>query len=128
MRPRRADAGSATILSVALMAVLALVAVMGFALVQWAHAAVRLQMAADMAALAGAASIAAACDEAARVAQANGTRLAACEIDGVDVLATVEADAPVLATRVAALLGGQASVLQRSARAGEEHVEQPDGP
>ena len=116
-----------TLVAVALLGVLSVFGVLGLGLAQWAIAAARLTSAADIAALAGANADADACARAATAAAANGTALVECLVDGSDVVATVQAPAPPFATRVAALLGRETSVLQRSARAGQQDVEQPDG-
>lgn len=120
-----------TLVAVALLGVLSVFGVLGLGLAQWAVAAARLSSAADIAALAGAnaggASGADPCARAEAAAAANGTALVECLVDGSDVVATVQAPAPPFATRVAALLGRETSVLQRSARAGQQDVEQPDG-
>ena len=58
----------------------------------------RAQSAADLGALAGAARAAqgpgVACPAAERIVRANGGRLVACEVDGLDVLITVDVDGP----------------------------------
>lgn len=116
-----------TLMAVAMLGVLSVIGVLGLGLAQWAVAAARLSSAADIAALAGANAAADACGRAASAAAANGTALVTCLVEGSDVVATVQAPAPPFATRVATLLGREASVLQRSARAGQQDVEQPDG-
>lgn len=117
-----------TVLASALLSLICLVGALGSGLVQWAVAAARLSSAADTAALAGANADSDACGHAAAAAAANGTTLVACDVDGWDVVATVQAPAPPFARRVATLLGGEASDLQRSARAGQQDIEKPDGP
>lgn len=122
------ERGSMTVMAVALLSVISVVGMLGLGLAQWAVAAARLSSAADIAALAGANAPAESCGRAAQAAAANGTTLVGCVVEGLDVVATVQAPAPPFAIRVATLLGGDASVLQRSARAGQEDVEQSHGP
>lgn len=122
------ERGSMTVVAIAFTLVITMFGVVGLGLAQWAVAAARLSSAADIAALAGAQSSPDACATAMRAAQANGTTLVDCVVDGTDVVATVQAPAPPFAARVATLLGRSASVLQRSARAGQQDVEQPYGP
>ncbi|MBS1695811.1 MAG: flp pilus-assembly TadE/G-like family protein, partial [Actinobacteria bacterium] len=94
--PPRDDSGSATLLGVAVIAVLLTVtagmAVVGSAVI----ARHRAQAAADLAALAAAQGLAAGealgCGEAARVAAAMRTEVLACTVDGLDVTVTVGAD------------------------------------
>jgi secretion/DNA translocation related TadE-like protein len=74
----------------------------------------RAQAAADLAALAGAVHASygqdPACAQARRIASANGARLVACRVDGLDVVVTAE----VTPAGVAAVVG----VARASARAG----------
>ena len=121
------DRGSMTLIAVALLSVICIVGVLGLGLAQWAVAAARLSSAADIAALAGANAEVDACGRASTAASMNGTTLVACRIEGTDVVATVQAPAPPFAIRVTTLLGGDASVLQRSARAGQQDLEESNG-
>ena len=124
----RGDRGSATVLVVAVMTVLLAVGVVLLAIADIAVASVRSRGAADLAAIAGAQAIVDPCSRAATVASANGAALVGCVLDGGDVVTTVEAPLPRLAARVAGLLGGSVSAVRASARAGQELVEQPNGP
>lgn len=117
-----------TVVAVALLCVISVFGTLGLGLAQWAVAAARLSSAADIAALAGASALSDPCAHAATAATMNGTSLVSCDVDGSDVVATIEAPAPPFAMRIAALLGREASVLQRSARAGQQDVEEPNGP
>ena len=127
-RPTSADQGSATLLTVSLAAILLTVGLVGSGIAQWAVAAERLRAAADLSAIAGAQVPARGCVRAAQLAEANQAQLVACQVDGTDVTVTVEAPAPTFAAQVARLLGQQASRLRMSARAGQQQVEQSDGP
>jgi len=121
MRPaqwRRDQRGAATVLVMPFVGVLALVTVVlafqGGVLV----AQRRVQAAADLAALAGAAALQRGedgCAAASAVAGRNGARLSGCEVSGTagrDVVVTVERDGP-------AVLGRSVTV-EASARAGPE--------
>jgi secretion/DNA translocation related TadE-like protein len=113
MRRPRNEAGSATVLVLAMAGVLVLIgAALGTvaALVQ-AHRLA--QSGADLAALAGAQGLAAGrdgCLEAVRIAEANHVHLDACRVAGRDVLVTVWAAGPRWL--------GQQSELSAQARAG----------
>ncbi len=121
MRPaqwRRDQRGAATVLVMPFVGVLALVTVVlafqGGVLVTQR----RVQAAADLAALAGAAALQRGedgCAAASAVAGRNGARLSGCEVSGTagrDVVVTVERDGP-------AVLGRSVTV-EASARAGPE--------
>jgi secretion/DNA translocation related TadE-like protein len=116
MRParwRRDQRGAATVLVMPFVGVLALVTVVlafhGGVLVTQR----RVQAAADLAALAGAAALQRGedgCSAASAVAGRNGARLSGCQTSGPDVVVTVERDGP-------AVLGRSVTV-EASARAG----------
>lgn len=123
----RDDRGSMSVFVVAILSIVMLIGVVGLGLGQWAVAAARLSSAADLAALAAADAVVDPCGQAERVARANDTMLIGCTREGDDVVATVQSATPPFAQRIAALLGRTASALQRSARAGQQDVEQADG-
>ena len=101
MRARRCrDDGSATVLVVAMAGVLMFVMVGLSAVGGLVTAQRRAQSAADLAALAGAASIDLdACAEASRVAVANAAALDGCVVAGRDVRVTVSVGGPHLVGR-----------------------------
>lgn len=118
---RRDEAGSATVLVLVLVAVLTTIAVAGVAVGGLLVGHRRAAAAADLAALAaaeahgrgGAATVmggAAACEQAARLSEANGARLTGCQVEGSDVVVEVAVDVP-------SVLGGDWAVPGR-ARAG----------
>jgi secretion/DNA translocation related TadE-like protein len=90
-----ADRGSATLVAVAVMAVLLAVTVGGFYLGSAVIARHRAQAAADLAALAAAARLPAgndvACREASMIADAMRTAVADCVTDNLDVVVTIDA-------------------------------------
>ena len=89
---KRADGGSASLLVVALTGVVLLLGLAGAFLTATGAAHRQAQSAADLAALAGATagrSGGDACAMAAKVADQNGARSAACHVDGNDVVVQV---------------------------------------
>ena len=115
---RSADRGSATILTVALISVLMTCGVVGLAVVQAALVTARVQMAADLAALAGAEDADDPCGASAAVAEANGAFITGCRIDGPDVVVAVTMPAPALVERMALATGRPSPVVSAQARAG----------
>lgn len=95
----RPDAGGATVLVVAMAGVLLFVTTGLSAVGGLVTAQRRAQAAADLAALAGAASPGDACAGSARIAAANHAVLAHCEVRGRDVLVTVTVRGPRLPGR-----------------------------
>lgn len=98
-RAERDEPGAATVLGVALMGLLVVVAVVASAVVALVACHRRAQSAADLAALAGGAAAvrgADPCAEAGRIAARNGARLAGCEVVGADVAVVVAVPAPAL--------------------------------
>ena len=95
MTPRgpRADDGAATIVAIALAAVLVVGVLIGAAVVDLVAARQRAADTADLAALAGVSAVLPserdACEAAAWVAEADGARLRACALVGSDVRVTV---------------------------------------
>jgi len=91
----RDDAGSATLIAVAMMAVLLAFTVGGFHIGSAVVARHRAQAAADLAALAAAAQlpegVAAACGRASVIAQAMNVAVIDCAVDDLDVVITVAA-------------------------------------
>lgn len=113
MKQRREEAGSATVLVLAMAGVLVLIGAALGTVAAMVQAHRLAQSGADLAALAGAQSLAArrdACDEARRIAEANDVHLDACRVVGREVLVTVRADGPRWL--------GQRSDLSAQARAG----------
>jgi secretion/DNA translocation related TadE-like protein len=94
-RSSRAERGSASLVAVAMMAVLIAVTVGGLYLGAAVIARHRAQAAADLASLAAAGRLAdgtdAACAQASRVAHAMRTTVTRCVVDELDVVVTVEA-------------------------------------
>lgn len=118
---RHADDGSGTVLSLAAVSIVCVAAAATWGVLDGVVAHQRALAAADLAALAGAQHLAGGdspCDVAARVAQANGTSIADCAVDGADVIVTVVTPAPTLLARLAALAGAQELRVKASARAG----------
>lgn len=115
---RSADRGSATILTVALISVLMSCGVVGLAVVQAALVTAQVQMAADLAALAGAQDTGDPCGASALVAKANGAVITGCRIDGPDVVVAVTMPAPALVERMALAAGRPSPVVSAQARAG----------
>ena len=113
MSRRASELGSASVLVVAMVGLLLVIgAALGVvtAMVRTHRAA---QAGADLAALAGARGLAvgrSACDDAARIAAANGVRLTGCRVDGRSLVVTVEATGPHWL--------GQTADLSAEARAG----------
>lgn len=93
MCPDRADRGSASVWLLGLSTLISLVMVVGVVLGTAVIARHRVETAADLAALAGAGTIAAGrsdgCRRAALIAVRNGARLVSCAISGDDVEVTV---------------------------------------
>ena len=120
------DRGGATVLVLAIGLVTVLVAIASAAVGSAIVARHRAQTAADLAALAGALDsldgVEVACARAREIAARNGGHLIACDLDGLDVVVTVEARPTGLAA-----MGGAA---RASARAGPVDVEsvEIDGP
>lgn len=114
MRPPSGEAGVAGVLVLALAAVLALVGMLSTGLAAVAVARQRAAAVADLAALAAAARVldgsAVACDRAEDVARRNGGRLTGCRLDGdrVEVVAEVRPAGPL----------GRLGVASARARAG----------
>lgn len=114
----RRDDGVAVIWSLALMSVLMLAGALSAGV--WAQASARLHAGsvADVAALAAAQAPDTPCAQAERVAQANGVSVAACDLDGSDVVVTVSEPPPAFTTRLLGLLGRAAPEITATARAG----------
>lgn len=112
------DDGAAVVWTLALLAVLLLVGLAAAAVSVQAVARQRVATTADIVALAGAQAFYDACGTASRVADANGAALVSCAYDGTDVIVTVSRPAPEFVRRVIVLLGGKASEVSASARAG----------
>jgi secretion/DNA translocation related TadE-like protein len=113
-RDRGADRGGATVCLLAIGLVLVLIGLLGAGLGAARCARHQARNAADFGALAGAyralEGAGAACGRAAHLAAANGGRLTACRLDGLDVVVTAE-------VRVEPL-PGLARVATATARAG----------
>jgi secretion/DNA translocation related TadE-like protein len=117
------DRGGATVLVLAIGLVTVLVAIASAAVGSAIVARHRAQTAADLAALAGALDsldgVEVACARAREIAASNGGHLIACDLDGLDVVVTVEARPSGLAA-----MGGTA---RASARAGPVESVEIDG-
>ena len=112
------DRGAATVLALALVHLLLLVALVGALVGSVAVVKARAAAVADVAALAAAESWTDPCADARAVAQANGMEVAACGADGTDVVVAVSAPAPELVRRWLAVLGREGEPITVSARAG----------
>ena len=121
-RQLRGEAGSATVLVLALTAVVMCVAGAAVAVGQLAIARQRAGTAADLAVLAGAAETLwgpeGACARAADVAGADGARLEDCRLQGLDLVVRVSVPAPPLVARAASAAGHRAPRVSAVARAG----------
>ena len=117
-RTERAEAGAATVWSLALLSVLMLGALLAGAVAQQAFARQRVAAAADVAALAAAQADSDRCSAAERLAAANGTALLACALDGLDVTVRVSVPPPLLVQRLFALVGQTPNDVVGVARAG----------
>jgi secretion/DNA translocation related TadE-like protein len=96
-RSRRSESGIATILGLAIMGILLLLAAASAGVVSLVGARHQAEAAADLAALAGAQAAldgGDACRSASRIAVANGGRLVGCEVEGEVVEVRVDVDAP----------------------------------
>jgi len=114
---RATDDGIATVLGLALAASLMAAGLVLAAVVSLAVGHQRASVAADLAALAGAAR---GCDIAERVARAHGAVSFTCRVEGPDAVVTVVLPAPAMLDRLAAWSGREAPVLAVSARAGRQ--------
>lgn len=114
----RRERGSVSLFVVALVVLLLVVGSALLGIGQFAVVAARLRGTADLAALAGANSLAAPCDDAQQVAQANGARLIECVTDEGDITVDVADDPPAFVSRLATLLGADPEQLHARARAG----------
>jgi secretion/DNA translocation related TadE-like protein len=112
----RDDDGVASVLLVALLAVLLVAGMCGAAVAGLALGRQHADQAADQAALAAAST--GDCDQAVRVAQANLARLRDCRWVGADVVVVVEASLPAAVAFLGSLPHGHPSVILSSARAG----------
>ena len=117
---RGAERGAGTVMALAIIAVLLVLAVGVVGLIQAQAAAGRARLAADLAALGGATALSSLvapgdpCAVAGTVARANGATLTGCTVDGEDVTVSVSVAAPIL--------GGTGSAAA-SARAGPVEVD-----
>lgn len=114
----RSDRGAAVVWSLALMAVLGLVAYVGAAVGALAVARQQAATVADLAALAAAQSAVDPCDRARAVAATNAVQLVGCRVEGDDVVVDLRARVPTIAAGFLAAIGAAASGLDVSARAG----------
>lgn len=120
--PVAGDRGSATVLVLALCAVLLCAAGAAIAVAQLAIVRQRAATAADLAVLAGAREALwgaeGACARAADVADAGRARMDDCRLDGLDLLVEVSLPAPPLVAQAARLAGQRAPRVSAAARAG----------
>lgn len=116
MRVRwREDDGVGTVLGIFMALTILLAGVVICALVAVRVGHQRAAVAADLAAIAAASR---GCDEADRVARAQGAISVACRIDGLDAVVTVALPAPEMLARVARWSGHEAPALASTSRAG----------
>jgi secretion/DNA translocation related TadE-like protein len=115
---RANDRGAATVLALALVQLLLLVAVVGAVVGTLALARARAAAVADLAAVAAAQSWGDPCADARAVADVNGMAVVSCSADGPDIVVQVATPAPDLVGRWLALMGREASDVRASARAG----------
>lgn len=115
---RAGDEGVATVAALALMGVLGVVAFLAVAVGQQAGARSTLSAAADIAALAGAQSLADPCTAAAQSAATNHVELLDCAMDGTDVIVRVSRATPPFSARLLTWLGHEPVDLVADARAG----------
>lgn len=113
--PWREDRGVATVLGLALGAVLIAAGLVVAAVVSLAVSHQRAAVAADLAALAAAGH---GCAAAEQVAVAQGAVGVVCEHDGIDAVVTVVMPAPEMLVRLARWTGHEAPVIPSSSRAG----------
>ena len=112
------DRGAATLLALALVQVLLLVAVVAAVVGTLALTRARVAAVADLAAVAAAQSWGDPCADARSVADLNGMTVVSCSADGPDAVVQVAAPAPDLVGRWFALMGRTADEVRASARAG----------
>lgn len=119
-QPKPSDRGSATVLVVAAIALIAVLLAVVMAVLTLIATQVKVAQAADLAALAGAQQAwygeSSACAEAGRIAAAHGTQLEQCDWQGLDVQVRVVGVPPLITTR-AVRVGGTLQ-LRATARAG----------
>ena len=114
----REERGAATVWTLALLGVVLMVGAVSSAVAVQAIVRQQAATAADVAAIAGAQAIDDACGAASTSADANGVALVACSMDGADIVVTVRRPAPEFVRRVLALVGGSATDVSASSRAG----------
>lgn len=116
----RSDTGSGTVLVLAVVAVLALMAMTTILVGQLIIDRLRADTAADLAALAGANTIAKgeACTAAAHIAAENGATLESCRTQGSDVSVEVSVSLSPLAARVFRIANSGDGRVAATARAG----------
>ncbi|MEI6363634.1 MAG: Rv3654c family TadE-like protein [Actinomycetes bacterium] len=115
---RRGDDGAALVWALALVVLIMTAGLIAAAVAQQGLVRQHVASAADVAALAGAQALGDACDEARRLAVANGTALVDCALDGPDVVVRVSRPAPPLVVRLFTLLGSSPPEVVGVARAG----------
>ena len=115
--PPAGDDGVATVLGLALAASLMAAGLALSAVVSLSVGHQRAAVAADLAAVAGAAR---GCDVAERVARAHGAVSFACRVEGADAVVTVALLAPTMLQRLAGWAGRDAPVLAATSRAGRQ--------
>ena len=112
------ERGAATVWSLALVNVLLLVGLGAAAVGALAVTRQRAATVADVAAVAGAQALVDACVDAVAIVEANGMATVACQLDGVDVVIEVRAEAPPVVSRLFGLLGRSVPEVRATARAG----------
>jgi secretion/DNA translocation related TadE-like protein len=112
------DAGSGTVLGLALLTLVLFGAAVGMARVQQVIAIRQASLTADLAALAGAQAVADRCGRAGAVAAANGARLSHCSVAGTDVVVQVARPMPPFTAGLLESFGLPTSPVTAEARAG----------
>lgn len=115
------DRGAATLIWIACVCVLFVLALVAVALAEFTYARSKADAAADLAALAGAKVVLTGqpCAEARSIAKSNGARLKSCEVAGTDVVVAVEQPVGRLVQHLAGLANQPVPRLQSTARAGQ---------
>ena len=112
------DRGNATVLGLAVSAIVFAIGFIGVVQVQATLASHSVQSAADLSALAGAQTLGDPCFGAQQMAQANNVQLIACESDGSDVSVEVETNAPSLVAMLFDRFGLPIGKVTATAKAG----------
>lgn len=121
-RLARGQEGSGTLVALVALTVVLCAGLLTWAVAEAVVAHQRASVAADLAAIAGAAEIrrggGAPCAASDRIARANGATLEECVVEGGDVMVTVGVPPPPLLGRLAASAGEEPPGIRAAARAG----------